>query len=68
MNCVSGKLKVCLGGELDLFDEVGSDERPLTSTMFKRGMYLCIELRISVIWRSCAMSDRREREKEFVLT
>lgn len=49
MNCVSGKVKVCLGGEFDLFDEVGSDERPLTSTIFKRGMYLCIELRINVI-------------------
>ena len=37
------------GGELVLFDDVGSAVRPLTSTIFKRGIYLCIELRISVI-------------------
>jgi hypothetical protein len=49
MNCVSGKVNVCFDDELDLLDDVGSDDRPLTSTIFKRGIYLCIELRINVI-------------------
>jgi hypothetical protein len=51
MNCVSGNVNVCFGGEFDLFDDVGSDDRPLTSTIFKRGIYLCIELRIRVIFK-----------------
>ena len=51
MNCVSGNVNVSLGGEFDRFEDVGSEDRPLTSTMFSRGMYLCMELRIKVICR-----------------